>query len=88
MKKSLLLFTIIFWSIYISSAQGNKSTEALITKLSAEMKTFMNAESVNKLKPLLDERLVFIHSNGMTEGKEEMIQHLKDGKNGNCVEQI
>ncbi|MBP9135176.1 MAG: nuclear transport factor 2 family protein [Saprospiraceae bacterium] len=40
----------------------------------------MNPTTLDKLKTYLDDRMVFIHSNGMTETKTEMIQHLKQGK--------
>jgi hypothetical protein len=50
-------------------AQGNR-TEELIKKISVEKNTYMNAASTDKLAALLDDRMVFVHSNGMTETKE------------------
>jgi hypothetical protein len=44
--------------------------------------TYFNADHAHKLKDYLDDKLVFIHSNGMTESKEEMIKNLLDKKWG------
>ncbi len=73
--------TIFFLLLLISSTlTGQSKTEAVIKKLSAEKYTLMNPTTLDKLKTYLDDRMVFIHSNGMTETKTEMIQHLKQGK--------
>ena len=72
------LILIIFGFISISSTNGQPAsrTEVLIKKLSKEKFEYMNAASIEKLKPMLDERLIYVHSNGMTESKEEMIANL------------
>lgn len=72
-------------------AQDDSRTEALVIKLSAEKFKYMNPGKLNELKAILDDRVVFIHSNGMTETKNEMIQNLKDGKwklNGVDVKEV
>ncbi len=74
---TILLATFLF--SFQSSAQPSR-TETIIMELSKEKNTYMNASSVDKLLPLLDDRMVFIHSNGMTESKDEMAKNLKDGK--------
>lgn len=61
-------------------AQPDTGTETLLLGLSAEKFTYMNPGKLDQLKPMLDENLVFIHSNGLTETKEQMIQNLTDGK--------
>ena len=49
-------------------------------KLSAEKNKYMNPGSLEKLKPMLDDRMIFIHSNGLTETKDLMIKDIIDGK--------
>ena len=61
-------------------AQSDIGTEKLLLGLSAEKFNYMNPGKLDKLKPMLDENLVFIHSNGLTETKEQMLQNLTDGK--------
>lgn len=61
-------------------AQTDSRTESLVLRLSAEKFNYMNPGKLSQLKPLLDDRMIFIHSNGMTETKEQMIQNLTDGK--------
>jgi hypothetical protein len=40
----------------------------------------MNPLDIDKISGLLDERVVYIHSNGNTETKDQLIQNVKDGK--------
>jgi hypothetical protein len=80
MKKIFLLILGIVFQIALFGQKS--STEQLIIKLSKEKFSYMNANDTEKLKPLLDDRMVFIHSNGLTETKTEMLQNLKNGKWG------
>jgi hypothetical protein len=80
MKKSLITTCSILLSFICVSAFGQSKTEELIMKLSKEKNTYLNPRSVDKIKPILDERLVFIHSNGLTETKAEMLKNLADAK--------
>ena len=75
--KSTFLFLLLLVS---GSILAQSKTEAVIIKLSAEKYASMNPSSLDKLKTLLDDRMIFIHSNGMTETKADMIQHIKEGK--------
>ena len=61
-------------------AQADTGIESLVLGLSAEKFNYMNPGKLDKLKPMLHENLVFIHSNGLTETKEQMAQNLTDGK--------
>lgn len=40
----------------------------------------MNPTDINKITSLLDDRMIYIHSNGNTETKTQLIQNVKDGK--------
>jgi hypothetical protein len=81
-KTMLRCILYVGWTILsFNTIYGqNSRTEDLIKKLSKDKFEFMNAEKVDKLIPMLDDRLVFIHSNGMTESKTEMISNLKNNK--------
>lgn len=76
--KNILL--CLFYLLGIQLGYTQNRTEALILELSKKKNTYCNAKEADKLRSILDDRLVFIHSNGMTESKEEMIQNLKDEK--------
>jgi anion-transporting ArsA/GET3 family ATPase len=78
--KLYLVFLFVFSFCSSSFAQLDSRTEELIKKLSNEKNTLMNSTSVNELKSYLDERLVYIHTNGMTENKSEILENLKKNK--------
>ncbi len=74
-----ILFTLALLTTWSLQSQNSK-TEQLVLKLSKEKFSYMNPESLEKLKPLLDERMIFIHSNGMAETKADMLKNLADKK--------
>jgi hypothetical protein len=76
MKYLLLGFVLCCASILAAQSR----TEEKVIALSKEMKTYFNPKEADKLTAFLDDRLVFIHSNGMTESKKEMIENLKTEK--------
>ncbi len=74
-----IVIAILLLNVCALNAQNCK-TEQLVLRLSAEIKTLMNPGSLDKLKTFLDDRMIFIHSNGLTESKNEMIKNITDGK--------
>lgn len=76
MKYKILIYCITISTIAFSQSR----TEALVLSLFKEKFSLMNSKDADKLDKKLDERLVFIHSNGNTENKSELIQNLKDKK--------
>jgi hypothetical protein len=74
----VFIFILSIFSIYNGLAQSR--TENLILQLSQEKFKYFNKVDAQKLKALLDDRLIFVHSNGMTETKEEMIKNLENDK--------
>jgi ABC-type transporter MlaC component len=77
---SLIRITILFvLTSVVAFSQGSR-TEDLIRKLSKEKFSYMNAQNLEKLATFLDDRLVFVHSNGLTENKEELLKNLEKGK--------
>lgn len=77
--KNILFFLLLFACTF-SFAQNTSRTEQLVLKLSAEKNTYMNPSSLDKLKGMLDDRMIFIHSNGLTETKDLMLKDITEGK--------
>lgn len=75
----MIVCTLLWITTWSLQAQNSK-TEQLVLKLSKEKNGYMNPGSLDKLKPILDERMIFIHSNGLTETKNEMIKNVTEGK--------
>ncbi|MEO5581409.1 MAG: nuclear transport factor 2 family protein [Saprospiraceae bacterium] len=77
--KHIIFIIILFLSASLI-AQPNSRTEQLVINLSAQKNMYMNPGSLEKLKVMLDDRMIFIHSNGLTETKDLMIKDIKEGK--------
>jgi hypothetical protein len=78
MNKGLVLFlAVLSFSV---KAQLPSKEEQEIMKLSKDKFRWMIQMQIDSLAPVLDERLMFIHSNGWTENKKEFIQDIKTGK--------
>ncbi len=76
MKKYLVIMTLL---LACSSVRG-QSTEQTVLDLSKKKFGWMIRMKYDSLESILDDRLMFIHSNGWTETKEELIQDIKSGK--------
>ena len=77
MKKSFLLLSFLMVAL-IASAQTQQ--EQQIISLSKKKFEWMVAMNFDSLAPMLDERMIFIHSNGWPETKKEFINDTKSGK--------
>jgi hypothetical protein len=77
MKKHILIFSFLFVSLLVNA---QSSSEQAILDLSKKKFEWMIAMNYDSLEGVLDERLVFIHSNGWPETKQELIQDIKSGK--------
>ncbi len=76
MKKHLV--TLIFLiTVICTQAQ---SSEQIVLDISNKKFGWMIRMKYDSLEPVLDDRLLFIHSNGWTENKRELIQDMKSGK--------
>jgi hypothetical protein len=64
----------------MGSLFAQSRTESLVMELSKEKFKYLNKANLDKLKPMLDDRLIFVHSNGLTENKAEMIGNLEKEK--------
>lgn len=79
MRKILILLFIHF-SILGLMAQKKSNTEKYIIDLSKKKFAYMQPDSLSKLKSVLDDRMVYIHSSGMIEDKQSMVDNIAAGK--------
>jgi hypothetical protein len=77
MKKIILI--ILFVSAGIA-VQAQTQQEQAIIDLSKKKFQWMITMNYDSLEPMLDEKMVFIHSNGWAETKTEFIQDIKSAK--------
>ncbi len=80
MKRFIFLFVIVFFSVQTFAQQSSSVTEAYIVKLHQKKFDWMIKKQYDSLKQVLDDRLVYIHSNGWTESKQEVIADIQSGK--------
>lgn len=78
--KSLICLLLLLAGVAPLHAQALSEQENTVLRLSVEKFNYLNPENLDKLEPFLHDRLVFIHSNAMTETKEQMFRNLRDGK--------
>lgn len=76
MKKYLILSAFLF---AIVTAHAQVSEQAVLD-LSKKKFGWMIRMKYDSLEPALDDRLIFVHSNGWVENKQEIIQDIKSGK--------
>lgn len=76
MKKAILL---IVWITCWTGARA-QSTEQTVLDLSKKKFGLMTRMSLDSLESILDDRLIFVHSNGWAENRQEFIQDIKSGK--------
>ncbi len=79
MKKSSFLLTILVHLSVWSTAQSI-STEQIILNLSKKKFDWMVIKNIDSLKNVLDDRLKYVHSNGWTQSKQEVVDDFMSGK--------
>lgn len=79
MKRLIFLCLMVFFSVE-TFAQQESVTEAYIVKLHQKKFDWMIQKKYDSLSNVLDERLVYIHSNGWAETKQEVLADIKSGK--------
>jgi hypothetical protein len=75
--KNIATFLFIFSSLLLQ-AQTREEEELL--KLNGQKFGWLINKQYDSLNRLLDDQLLYIHSSGMTETKNELIENLKTGK--------
>jgi len=76
MKKYFVVI-IFLLACFVAQAQ---SAEQAVLDLSKKKFGLMIRMKYDSLLPILDDRLMFVHSSGWTETKQELIQDMKSGK--------
>lgn len=77
MRKVILTISFLFIGVLLNA---QTKQEQSILDLSKKKFEWMIAMNFDSLERVLDERLIFIHSNGWPETKQEFIQDIKSGK--------
>jgi len=78
MKRNSSLIALIFLSLS-SLAQPGK-LEQQILGLSKKKFDWTVSKNIDSLKAVLDERVIYVHSNGWTQNKQEMLEDFISGK--------
>jgi hypothetical protein len=79
MRKNISLSIVLFWVTISGFAQVEK-TEEMILNLSKKKFDWMAARRYDSLEAILDDRLNYIHSNGWTQSKREVMDDFASGK--------
>lgn len=74
------IFLAAFLLIFGFSVNAQSASEKAVLELSKKKFQWMIAMNFDSLEKVLDERLLFIHSNGWPETKQEFIDDIKSGK--------
>ena len=75
--KTLLVSLSCFFSIFVSAQEINQ--EKYLLDLSKRKFDWMVAKQLDSLSMILDEKVLYIHSNGLIQKKEEMLESFKTG---------
>ncbi len=75
MKRMVIVFVAIAAQL---SAAAQEDLQ--VDKLSRKKFTWLTQKKLDSLREVLDERLMYVHSNGWTQTKKEIIDDLKSGK--------
>ena len=81
MKQILsLLFILITVTVTAQKTKEESATEKFVLKLHENKFRWMVNKQLDSLNAILDERVQYVHSNGWTENKKEIIEDIKSGK--------
>jgi len=78
MKQFISILILLLVASSASSAQTNEEQEVI--QVSKNKFRWMIEMKLDSLEGVLDDRLKFVHSNGWTESKKELIEDIKSGK--------
>lgn len=81
-RRPTLSFLLVFvWAVSLAQVlQDESATEKFILKLHEKKFQWMIKKQLDSLKNILDERVVYVHSNGWMQNKKEVIEDLQSGK--------
>jgi len=83
MKQTCLLIAFVLslpLAIFAQKTKEESATEKYILRLHENKFRWMVNKKLDSLNAILDERVVYVHSNGWTENKKEIIEDLRSGK--------
>ena len=78
MKSVKVFALLVILGINYSVAQS--SEEQSVLNLSKQKFGWMQRQQFDSLNAILDDRLMFVHSSGWVENKQEIIEDMKSGK--------
>lgn len=76
----LFLFLVASASSFAQKTKEESTTEKFVLKLHESKFRWMINKQLDSLNAILDERVQYVHSNGWTENKKEIIEDIKSGK--------
>jgi hypothetical protein len=78
--KKIVWLLLLLPTIVIAQKNTESATEKFVLALHAKKFNWMVEQKLDSLKKVLDERLVYIHSNGWMQRKQDVIDDFKNGK--------
>lgn len=75
-----ILFILITVTVTAQKTKEESATEKFVLKLHENKFRWMVNKRLDSLNAILDERVQYVHSNGWTENKKEIIEDIKSGK--------
>ncbi len=79
MKKSLLTSSLILITVLFSFGQSKEAGQR-VQDLAKKKFQWMIDRRIDSLAAVLDDQLKYIHSNGLTQSKSDVLEDLKSGK--------
>lgn len=81
MKQHILILLLLICNFAFAQKQTDESaTEQFVLRLHQKKFEWMIKKQLDSLRTILDERVVYIHSNGWIENKIEIIEDIRSGK--------
>jgi hypothetical protein len=77
---ALLLICSILSSAQKKTSNEESATEQFVLRLHEKKFQWMIRKEVDSLKSILDDRVIYVHSNGWQQNKQEITEDLKSGK--------
>ncbi len=74
------LFILVVTTVTAQKTKEESATEKFVLKLHEAKFRWMVNKNLDSLNAILDERVQYIHSNGWTENKKEIIEDIRSGK--------
>ncbi len=79
-KWNYFLLTVFGFLLLGNSLLAQQNESSLLKKLCASKFEWLIDKQTDSLSQLLDNRLLYIHSNGLIESKDDVIEHIVSGK--------